>query len=92
MKRRLAVAVALIVASAGIPVSQGAIVALKRTAGLDTSGSMDVRFQSAAVTSVTASDSPHGGPAFNPGCDFNGDNAVDVVDLLYMVENWGISA
>jgi hypothetical protein len=28
-------------------------------------------------------------PAYSRTCDFNGDGAVDVVDLLYLLENWG---
>jgi len=28
--------------------------------------------------------------SYNPACDFNNDCAVDVVDLLYLVGNFGI--
>jgi hypothetical protein len=30
-----------------------------------------------------------GDHGFNPPCDFNGDGAVDVSDLLMLAANWG---
>jgi len=30
-----------------------------------------------------------GDPAYDPRCDFNRDDSVDVVDLLMLVENFG---
>ena len=30
-----------------------------------------------------------GEPGFDPLCDLNADDSVDVVDLLLLVENWG---
>jgi hypothetical protein len=38
---------------------------------------------------VDAFGSLNGDPNYDPTCDFNNDNAVDVVDLLTLVENFG---
>ena len=38
---------------------------------------------------VDAFGTSFGEPAYNPACDFNADNAVDVVDLLILVDSFG---